>query len=131
METKEVKKKVRKCLQKAYSYKYYWGKEKVTGKRKAGEEDAAAVIVDDKAGDEDAAVIVDDDNTDNIRYIECNTPSRHSCQLCKRCVCSMCCATTGELGMAWWCDECFKNQGDWNRMFICQGNYSSGDEDEE
>jgi hypothetical protein len=94
---------------------------------KAGEDDGDEDAGDESSGD-DAADVVDNDSGDNNRSIECNEPSSHSCQRCKRCVCSICCNTLRGLEMTWWCEECFKKQRDWNQLLIRKGTYSSGDE---
>ena len=118
METEEVIKDVRLRLLKAR--RHYEKPNKRTGKRKAGDENAALVVDDAK-------------RSNNNRWtIECDSLSDHSCRRCKRCVCSMCCELKRDLEMAWWCDECFKKQeGAWNQMVIRQGNYSSSEDEDE
>ena len=89
--------------------------------------------------DDDAAVVVATTNiiptTDKVHgsnnngCIECNIPSYHSCRECRKCVCLWCCAEKRALDNAWWCDVCFKTQSVANKQLICDGNYSSGDEE--
>jgi hypothetical protein len=73
----------------------------------SGEEES-----DEDAGDEssvnDAANVRDNNNGDKNICIECNERTSHSCQGCKRYVCSICCETKRGLEMAWWCEGCFK-----------------------
>jgi hypothetical protein len=106
----------------------YFGKQgRVTGKRKAGDDDDAGiernkpsnhvVIGKRKAGDDDDACI------------ECNKPSHHSCRRCKKRVCSMCsCYEKRKLENTWWCDVCFKRQSKRSQGVIRNGDYSSSDE---
>jgi hypothetical protein len=70
-------------------------------------EDVSCCSDDDD--DNDAAVVVatskvvpttdDEHGCDNNGCIECKTPLNHSCQKCKTCVCSLCCAEKRELKM--------------------------------
>ena len=53
MNTKEVRNKVRKCLRKSV----YFGKNRVTGKRKAGDDKVATPTGKRKAGDDDDATL--------------------------------------------------------------------------
>ena len=110
MDTDEVKTMVKTYLQKASRHSI---KKRARANWEGGAESAAGEEDgDEDAGDEssvdDAANVLDNDNGDNNRCIECNEPTSHSCQGCKRYVCSICCETKRGLEMAWWCEECFK-----------------------
>jgi hypothetical protein len=103
-------------------------------------EDVSWPYCSDDDDDNDAAVVVatskivptTDDvyGSNNNGCIECNKPSSHLCRKCKTCVCSLCCAEKRELENAWWCEVCFKTQSVANHQLICDGNYSSGDDNE-
>jgi hypothetical protein len=115
MDTNEVKTMVKTYLQKASRHSI---KQRARANWEVGAESAAdEEDGDEDAGDEssvnDADNVLDNDNGDNDngdnnRCIECNVRTSHSCQGCKRYVCSICCETKRGLEMAWWCEECFK-----------------------
>ena len=76
MNTKEVRNKVRKRLRKSV----YFGKRRVTAKRKVGDNKVAALTGKRKAGDDEVAAVVVTSKfipNDKIACIECNQPSNH------------------------------------------------------
>jgi hypothetical protein len=60
-----------------------WEKNRVTGKRKAGDDEVATLTGKRKAADNDDAAVVATSKfipNDKNAYIKCNQPSNHSCQ---------------------------------------------------
>jgi hypothetical protein len=91
------------------------------GKRKAGDDNDATLTGKRRAGDNDDAAVVGTSKfipKDKDECIECNQPSNHSCRKCKKCVSSLCCYERRKLEVAWWCNVCFKTQSPWKQQLI-------------
>jgi hypothetical protein len=84
---------------------------------------------EDEEEDVDVNIIVHVNINNKNGCIECDLPSNHSCQKCKWCVCSLCCAGKRELENAWWCDMCFRTQTVANQQSIRDGLYCTNDEE--
>ena len=113
MENEQVRKEVKTRLLKAR--RHWENTKKMTGKRKAGDENATHFVDHSTRTGED-------------RCIECDNHTNHSCRQCKRSVCSICCQSKRDLEGAWWCKECFENKTCFLQMVIRQGCYSSSEE---